>query len=100
MYYDSTRHTLVRGHLAGPDLPQGICAGTGSTLHPTRVRPSVWVDNLFRVSKPELVCHSPDLPTVTWTGRYREVGILGLEFDPPRADRVTELAGTRVTQPA
>jgi hypothetical protein len=101
VHYDSTRHTLVRGYLAGPDLPEGICAGSEpGRLHVTEVRLSVWINTLFEVSKLELACRYPDLPTVTWTGRYREVRNLALEFDPPRPGRVTELGGAGATQAA
>ena len=68
---------------AGP--AGGHRAGAGSArLHPREVRLPVWIDNLFHVSKLELAGHFPDLPTVTWTGRYREVAVLALAFEPRR----------------
>jgi hypothetical protein len=100
--YGSTRHLLVRGRLTGSDLPAGICIGSRSTarVRPTSVRLSVWLDTAFDVSRLELACRYPHLPTVTFTGCYTEIDDLALEFDPPRADRVTEVGGTGETEAA
>ena len=52
----------------------------------------------WRISKLELACRYPDLPTVTWPGRYWGVHAMLSAAPPP--DRVTELSGAGATPDA